>query len=259
MTLTTKIGKRFWQLYFKVYDRNQSEPYKRLLTEGADKVVGNPSGRYLDLGCGSGNSTLAIGQHLNSDGGALGIDTSLHALEIARKKGKFGGLENVSFQQGDMGKPLPFESETFDGILANNSFYLVSDPRQTLIEVMRLLKPGGVFLMTNPKEAASSYEIFKGHLAAMKEKYSSRFGRLIGGAVLAGHTLRAVYNFALLLPFQLVLKNSYKVESHFWSVERWSGIIEKAKLASPYPFSVREPFFTYAGQNHTFVFDRLPQ
>ncbi|MFA5034629.1 MAG: class I SAM-dependent methyltransferase [Candidatus Margulisiibacteriota bacterium] len=240
-----------------MYDRNQSAPYVRLLDEGARHVVVNPAGRYLDLGCGSGNSTLAIGRRLNADGGVIGIDSSPHALELAREKGVAGRLNNVDFQQGDIGRPLPFDGGTFDGILANNSFYLISDPKQTLVDVMRLLKPGGVFLMTNPKEAANPSEIFKNHLAVMKEKYAFRYGRTIGGLALAGHTLHAVFNYALLLPFQFVLKNSYKVESHFWPVEKWSGILEEARRETPYPFAIRPPFLTYAEQNHTFIVDRL--
>ena len=257
--IINSLNKHFWRLYFKVYDRNQSEPYKHLLVEGARQMVVKPSGYYLDLGCGSGNSTLAMGRLLGSNGGALGVDTSLYALERARKKSDFGGLNNVSFQQRDMGTTLPFPDGAFDGILANNSFYLVSDPQKTLVEVMRLLKPGGSFLMTNPKEAASSSAIFKEHLAAMKERYFSRYGQVIGGLALAGHATRSVYNYALLLPFQLVLRHSYKIESHFWSVRQWAEVIEGARRASPYPFSVREPYYTYAGQNHTFIFDRLPR
>ncbi|MFH1390298.1 MAG: class I SAM-dependent methyltransferase [Candidatus Margulisiibacteriota bacterium] len=231
----------------------------RLIKDGARKLVKNPIGKYLELGCGSGNPTLEIARRLKAAGDVVGLDSSTDAIELAQKKASAEKLGNITFVLGDMGKALPFADESFDGILANNSFYLVSDPQKTLIEVIRLLKPGGSFLMTNPKEAASSSAIFREHLAIMKERYFYRYGAVIGGVALAGHTARALYNYSLLLPFQLVLKYSYKIESHFWPAEKWEQVIEEARRASPYPFAVRGPFDAYAGQNHTYIIDRLPR
>lgn len=48
------------------------------------------------------------------------------------------------------GKQIPFDAGTFDSVLANEVFEHVFNPTEFLTEVNRVLKTGGVFLMTVP-------------------------------------------------------------------------------------------------------------
>jgi SAM-dependent methyltransferase len=49
--------------------------------------------------------------------------------------------------------PLPFPNERFDLILCDNVLEHIADPNALLLEVMRVLKPGGRFLAKTPNVA----------------------------------------------------------------------------------------------------------
>lgn len=95
-------------------------------------------GRVLDLGCGVGRDSLRL-QRYSLD--VQGLDISEVMLDEAKRQ-----VEGVSFLQGDF-RALPFTDATFDGVWANGSLFYVTpaDLKLTLAEVIRTLKPGGVF------------------------------------------------------------------------------------------------------------------
>lgn len=96
----------------------------------------------LDVGCGDGERTLA-----NLPDGSVGIDVSRRGLGLAEGSDSF----RARLLQADMVN-LPFEESSFDCITAYHAVFHV--PRQHHPEVYeefaRVLRPGGVVLMTLP-------------------------------------------------------------------------------------------------------------
>lgn len=94
--------------------------------------------RVLDLGCGVGSDSLRLKRYSLE---VQGLDISEAMLDEAKRQ-----VEGVTFSQGDF-RALPFEDNIFDGVWANGSLFYVTpeDLAKTLHEVMRILKPGGVF------------------------------------------------------------------------------------------------------------------
>lgn len=242
-------------MYFRVYDDlKRSVPYQELLTQGANLLVRKKDGLYLDAGCGTGNSTEQIAARLFPNGRVIGLDNSPEAL--TRAKEKYPALE---FRFGDLDRPLPFPDNIFDGVWANNSLYLVADPRQSLQEIFRVLKPGGRLIMSNPKENSSSKKIFAYHLAKQKEIFEAEHSWLFGQVRYVAHIARAMASYALILPFELMLKHGIKIESRFWPADNWLQILEEVRASLPFGFIVNPPEPSYAGENHTIIVDRLPR
>src|SRR3989339_190754 len=260
------LRKLLWPTYTrtKLYDKaTDNIPYDQLIKQNAAIVVkGLKRGTYLDLGCGTGNQAIQLALNAGPDARVIGIDKSPEALEIAQKKyermKREYVLANISFIEGDIAQPLPFSDSQFEGITANNSIYLV-DPFSPIIEALRVMKSGSLFLMSNPRdrETSSSLAIVVDHISQKKEEFNNHYGKVLGDIALSGHILNRGPDYFLILPFEFALRyNLFNVDSRFWPVERWINEIEKARKLSPYQFTMRPPFESYSNQNHTIVIEK---
>ncbi len=102
--------------------------------------------RILDIGCGGGAtlkrmSTEVTSGHLTGlDYSATSVETSKDVNHEAVEAGKMEILEGSV-------AALPFSGDVFDKIITVESFYFWPDPQENLKEVLRVLKPGGTFLL----------------------------------------------------------------------------------------------------------------
>lgn len=72
--------------------------------------------------------------------------TDLNAPMLAVAKGKFGEDENVSFRTADA-LDLPFDSDTFDLVVCQFGVMFLPDKQKAYTEVLRVLRPGGTYLL----------------------------------------------------------------------------------------------------------------
>ncbi|WP_135506569.1 bifunctional 2-polyprenyl-6-hydroxyphenol methylase/3-demethylubiquinol 3-O-methyltransferase UbiG [Roseovarius aestuariivivens] len=95
----------------------------------------------LDLGCAGGFMAEAIAER-----GAemTGIDPAAGAIDAARAHAREEGHE-IRYDTG-VGEDLPYRDAAFDTVVCVDVLEHVSDLDQVLREVMRVLKPGGLFL-----------------------------------------------------------------------------------------------------------------
>ena len=99
----------------------------------ADDVV-------LDLGAGSGYAGRAIRDTYGA-GTIYGLDGS---PAMAANAASYTDDPRVGYLIGDFGA-LPFAADTIDHVWTMEAFYYAADPRETLREVARVLRPGGTF------------------------------------------------------------------------------------------------------------------
>lgn len=97
-------------------------------------------GRLLDFGSGQGHLTFLLKQ-LYPKAEVHGIDISTEAIEFAKRYGK-----GPIYQVMDAHDLQAFERETFDLVSDFESFSSL-DLKKAFAEILRVLKPGGLFLM----------------------------------------------------------------------------------------------------------------
>jgi SAM-dependent methyltransferase len=99
-----------------------------------------PGERILDIGCGSGQTSLELARAVAPAGGVLGVDISRPLLEVARQRA--AGLDRVTFQEADA-ETWPFEAETFDAAYSRFGVMFFADPVAAFRNIGRALRPGG--------------------------------------------------------------------------------------------------------------------
>jgi ubiquinone/menaquinone biosynthesis C-methylase UbiE len=103
------------------------------------------SSRFLELGVGTGRIALPF---IQAGYSYTGIDISDAMMDRLREKlanDPAASTYNYELRQADATR-LPFDDNSFDVVIAFHVLHLVGDRLQTLREVKRVLRPGGVFL-----------------------------------------------------------------------------------------------------------------
>ncbi len=137
------------------YDRIKAITWRRddetLAQPMLDWLDGVERPLILDVGTGTGRFPKAMLDCASFDGspfhGAVcGIDISSGMLGSARRR--LDGYERVTLFQGDADR-LPFPTASFDAVACLEVMEFTRCPKRTLDELMRVLRPGGVLLLTN--------------------------------------------------------------------------------------------------------------
>ena len=102
-------------------------------TEGEGK-------RLLDFGPGDGWPSLGAAPHA---GQVVGVDGALRRVQVCMENARRLDISNARFVYVAPGSSLPFEDATFDGVMAASSVEQTPDPKFTLRELFRVLRPGG--------------------------------------------------------------------------------------------------------------------
>ena len=107
-----------------------------------DRVAGQ---RVLDVACGAGYGTNILAEVAAE---TVGVDIDAGAISRASKKYR---RENLKFITADC-CDMPFEASSFDVVVANEMIEHINDQESFLREVKRVLKPGGLLLVSTPNK-----------------------------------------------------------------------------------------------------------
>jgi SAM-dependent methyltransferase len=155
----------YWAAHAERFDRSAIPYHQRLLAAAA---IGE-SERVLDVGCGSGQTTL-LAARAATDGSALGVDLSSRMLAQARRRAAGEGIDNASFEHADA-QIHPFEAGAFDVAISNTGATFFGDLVAGLTNIRRALRPGGrlVLLTWQALENNEWVREFTGALAAGRD------------------------------------------------------------------------------------------
>lgn len=106
----------------------------------------------LDMGCGEGRHS--IGALLETSANVIGLDLSITDLNIAKSRLSdfdISGLDTFcSFGVGNINS-IPFENSSIDAVMCSEVLEHIDSPEESIKELIRVLKPGGVMALSVPR------------------------------------------------------------------------------------------------------------
>ncbi|WP_299075487.1 class I SAM-dependent methyltransferase [uncultured Ruegeria sp.] len=102
----------------------------------------NKGMRVLDIGCGTGVSSLAAARQVGADGHILGADISQPFLDRAAQRAKESGLGNVDFQRADA-QVIQFPEAGRDAAISRFGVMFFDDSIAAFKNIARALAPNG--------------------------------------------------------------------------------------------------------------------
>jgi SAM-dependent methyltransferase len=165
---------------------------RRRLVHALLRRYGPPQPRLLDVGCGTGGTL----DEVRDEGELWGVDVAREALEFCRQRGH-RGLGQCTVEA------LPFAADSFDVALCCDILEHLDDDRAGLAEVLRVLRPGGIAIVTLP-----AYPwLWSEHDVALSHR--RRYDRASFRAALKGFDVRIVkltYGVTLVFPVVLAVR-----------------------------------------------------
>jgi SAM-dependent methyltransferase len=96
----------------------------------------------LDLGSGGGIDVILSGKRVGPTGTAFGLDMTDEMLALAQENATEAGVTNVHFLKGEI-EEIPLPANSVDVVISNCVINLSTDKPAVLLEMARVLKPGG--------------------------------------------------------------------------------------------------------------------
>ena len=133
-------------------------PYRHILS--AANITAQD--RVLDLGCGLGNILIALAERIDFAHPPAGVDVSPDLIRIGEREIAQAGLGGRISLQVAPATRLPFEEGAFDVVLTSHVLKHLDDEvlLTSLREVVRVLRPGGRFLLWEFEKSPRSALLF---------------------------------------------------------------------------------------------------
>lgn len=137
-------------------------PFAQEINDFLTDLVDNKSPIVLDIGCGPGFLLIEIAR-LNPKAQLIGVDLSEDMLKIARRKAKENGFSSMQFRQG-AAENIPVPDAHNDAVVCLNSLHDFQDTEETLKEVYRSTKKGGIFVLKDKNGAYPKWKVVFGFI-----------------------------------------------------------------------------------------------
>lgn len=102
----------------------------------------------LDIGSGVGDVAQLAAELVGTSGRVVGLERDPNALRVARRRAGEAGAAQIEFRECDLNS-MRIEGQ-FDAIVGRFVLMFLPDPGATIRRLVRLLRPGGVFVSQEP-------------------------------------------------------------------------------------------------------------
>lgn len=145
----------------------------------------NKGDTVLDLGSGAGNDCFVARHETGEDGRVIGVDFTPEMIAKAKENAKKLGYQNVEFRQGDI-EALPLGGNMVDVVVSNCVLNLVPDKRKAFSEVLRVMKRGGHFSISDV--------VLKGELPKNLQQAAEMYAGCVSGALQENEYLGIIHD-----------------------------------------------------------------
>jgi ubiquinone/menaquinone biosynthesis C-methylase UbiE len=137
-------SKQYFDKVADQWDTMRKAFFSEAVREKAMSTAGVLPGRLAaDIGAGTGFITEGLLQR-----GLKVIAVDQSEAMIHQMKNKFGGVAMIDCRVGEAGA-IPIEDDSVDYAFANMFLHHVEDPQSAIMEMARILKPGGTLVITD--------------------------------------------------------------------------------------------------------------
>lgn len=168
--------------------------------------------RILDIGCGFGET---LGYHQARGCDVYGVEADQNIRRVAEK---FGYKVHVGLFDPDLYAPGFFDYVTMDQVIEH-----VTDPLAALRGIARILKPGGVAILSTPNAAGWGAKLFGRRWINWHAPYHLQFFSVRSMQLAAKQA-------------GLVLDKSKTITSSEWLYYQWIHLATFPKMETPSPF-----------------------
>ena len=115
----------------------------RLKQRSVELMLLKPGDRVLDLGCGPGTDTVALGREVGPTGQVHGVDYDEAMVAQANARAQAEGVGAWVSHHHASASALPWPTGFFDASRSERVFQHLLDPERAFDELLRVTKPGG--------------------------------------------------------------------------------------------------------------------
>ncbi len=177
------------QLKFTVFIEKMLDYFRLLRVRRTNRYI-SPPAKILDIGCGNGRF---LGYLIERSFTGYGIELPGKAAERAAQ------IPGLHLKVGQLAEE-DFGEDFFDGICMWHVFEHLTEPKETLRIIQRILKPGGYLIMSLPNIDSLQSKLFRGswlHLDPPKHLFFLESPVLISEMKTLGFNLIKINYFSL--------------------------------------------------------------
>ena len=176
----------FWQDYLLGRDGSlgmqllgATDSYASFMTDQIVSLRLATGMRVLDLGSGTGEFSCHLAKLADGPRGLTidSMDFVVGALRRARDRAPLTADTRYGYCSADFEQALPFRGEAFDRILSSLVVSYLTEAKSFMKEMYRLLKPGGVLVISCPRRDADLSTVYR---ATMEELTPEDVADMVG-------------------------------------------------------------------------------
>jgi 2-polyprenyl-3-methyl-5-hydroxy-6-metoxy-1,4-benzoquinol methylase len=170
-------------------DAEATDPWHLLVRRYLDPARDLIGRRVIEIGCGRGGFSCWMARSADPPPDIVAIDYSPVAVEKGRMYATASGLASITWQRGDI-QAIDQPDASFDTAISCETIEHVADPQRAVMELARVLRPGGTLFLTTPNYLGF-FGLYRAYLRLRGRRFTE-VGQPINQLTLLPLTLRWV-------------------------------------------------------------------